>query len=188
MTVSIPDSSAETDSAGLRGRPRALIGAGRQAPAGLLIVCGALLMVAAIALPWGTNGGAVVSGLSADLSTYSAAIVILAIASVVLAVMAFRGDAVSVLGRSLGVVATLFCGFLCLLLPAGIDVASKFQEEAPTVSSGMVGFGVGTWLIAVGVVAIALGTMLCCPRSRRMRLALLVIPALFAVLFAVELQ
>lgn len=170
-------------------RPSALRGVRRETIAGIVIVLGALCMVMGIGLPWGTSrGGLVVSGLTGDLGIYTLAIVIAATLSIALAVMAFRGEAVKASSRALGVLATLFCGFLCLLLPAGIDISAGILQGSPNGPWGVVTFGLGAWLIAAGVVAIAVGVMLYCARSRRMRLALLIIPALYAVLLAYELQ
>ena len=118
-------------------RPGALTGAPRETIAAIVIVFGALCMVVGVVLPWGTNSqGFVVSGLTGDLGIYTLAIVIAATLSISLAVMAFRGEAVKASSRALGVLATLFCGFLCLLLPAGIGIAAGYQQGSPTRSWG----------------------------------------------------
>ena len=153
------------------------------------MIFGALCMAVGVGLPWGANSeGFVVSGLTGDLGIYTLAIVAAATLSIALAVMAFRGEAVTRLGRALGVLAMLFSGFLCLLLPAGIWIAIGLQQGSANDRGGIFTFGLGAWLVATGVVAVAVGVMLYCARGRRMRLALLVIPALFALLFAYELQ
>jgi hypothetical protein len=170
-------------------RPGALSGARRETNAGVLMIFGAIGMLVGVVLPWGTGGeGFVVSGLTGDLGIYTLAIVIAAALSIALAVMAFRGAVVKASSRALGVLATVFCGFLCVLLPAGIVIAAGLGQGSPTAPGGTVTMGLGAWLIAVGVVAIATGVMLYCARGRRMRLALLVIPVLFVLLFAYELR
>ncbi len=153
------------------------------------MIFGALCMLVGVVLPWGTNSdGFVVSGLSGDLGTYTVVVVVATATSIALAVITVRGAAVSASSRALGVLATLCCAFLCLFLPAGIVISAGLEQGSPTAPGGTVTMGLGAWSIAVGAVAIATGVMLFCARGRRMRLALLVIPALFALLFAYELQ
>lgn len=159
----------------------------RQVSAGLMLAGGAATLVG-ICLPWGHAGATTLTGLSPSVSIFALALVAVGLIGVLSGVLALRGRSASWQAKSVALAGTVVGIAVWLILPAGIIIATQEQAGVLTTSVAQVSFAFGAWVVAGGVTAFVVGTMLLCTKSRSRTLAAMLVPVAVAALMIVELQ
>jgi hypothetical protein len=162
-------------------------GIGRQVSAGLMLAGGAATLMG-IWLPWGHAGATTLTGLSPSVSIFALALVAVGLIGILSGLLGLRGLRASWRAKSVALAGTVVGIAVWLILPAGIIIATQEQAGVLTTSVAQVSFAFGAWVVAVGVTAFIIGTMLLCTKRRITTLAAMFVPVAVAALMIVELQ
>jgi Kef-type K+ transport system membrane component KefB len=155
--------------------------------AGLMLAGGAATLIG-IGLPWGHAGATTLTGLSPSVSVFALALVAVGLIGILSGVLRLRGLSASWQAKSVALAGMVGGIAVWVILPAGIIIATQQQAGVLTTSVAQVTFGFGSWVVAGGVTAFIVGTMLLCTKSRRRTLAAMFVPVAIAALMIVELQ
>jgi hypothetical protein len=155
---------------------------------GGLLLAGGIATVAGIRLPWGLARHTTLNGLAAGMSIFALALLVAGIIGVFTGVIALRGAGDSWWLKGSTLVGAVVGIAVWLILPAGIVVGTQDQAGVLTTSVQDVSFGAGAWMLAAGVTAIVVGTMLLCTKRPVTSLIAMCLPLAVGALMVVELQ